>query len=163
MVGGGAAADVVRQASSAYPLSDESAHWLAIRAMSLHAHLFAAIFSLPVGNSLADCRKQLDAGVPSIVLDPLFELANDNGQCLPVGWHVTSDSIAAFFAKRIHARRLVLLKLVGDGRARTAADAIALGWLDTWFPEAIGETPVLWVNLGTFAFHEMRTNHEAAT
>ena len=41
--GGGAAADAVRELDRVHGLGDETAHWLAIRAMTLNAHFLAAL------------------------------------------------------------------------------------------------------------------------
>src|SRR5258708_1651031 len=41
--GGGPAADAVRAYDHSHGLGEESAHWLALRALSLNAHLLAAL------------------------------------------------------------------------------------------------------------------------
>ena len=43
VAGGGVAADVVRQLDRCHGLGEETSHWLALRALSLTAHLLASL------------------------------------------------------------------------------------------------------------------------
>ena len=58
---------------------------------------------------------------------------------LPIGWHVTSDSIAAFAAATLRAD-LLLAKSVPPPRLPAGEPPLELlaraGWVDAFFPEA---------------------------
>ena len=43
LVGGGAAADLVRLYDARFAMTEEAGHWLALEAMRLNAHLLAAV------------------------------------------------------------------------------------------------------------------------
>jgi aspartokinase-like uncharacterized kinase len=74
---------------------------------------------------------------------------------LPHGWHVTSDSIAAWVASRAGARRLVLLKSIdgvsagGEVLGEIAADSPALsGVVDGHFAYALEPQIECWILSG---------------
>jgi aspartokinase-like uncharacterized kinase len=106
--GGGPFADAVREVHRRHRLSDSAAHWMAVLAMDQYAHLIASrmpagtIVTGPEGIAGALDVRQVPVLAPSQWLreaDPL-----------PHGWDVTSDSIAAWVAGQVLARRLVLIK-----------------------------------------------------
>jgi (4-(4-[2-(gamma-L-glutamylamino)ethyl]phenoxymethyl)furan-2-yl)methanamine synthase len=126
--GGGPFADAVRAVDRRLRLSDDTAHWMAVLAMDQYAHLIAARLAggTLVANS-RDMRMALDAGrVP--VLAPSHWLREADP--LPHSWDVTSDSIAAWVAGAVGARRLVLVKPSGAA----GADLI-----DPYFSRALPE------------------------
>jgi aspartokinase-like uncharacterized kinase len=124
--GGGPFADAVREVDQRLRLSNHAAHWMAILAMDQYAHLIAS--RLAGGALVAKPREigaALDAGhVP--VLAPSRWLREADP--LPHSWDVTSDSIAAWVAGEVGARRLVLVKPPGVRQSRQAA---ATGLSDT--------------------------------
>src|SRR5712691_5439065 len=112
--GGGPFADAVREVDRRVRLSDDAAHWMAVLAMDQYAHLVAA--RLPGGVLVTELREIAaafsagpDGHVP--VLAPYRWLREADP--LPHAWDVTSDSIAAWVAGRVGARRLVLVKPPG--------------------------------------------------
>ncbi len=108
--GGGVLADAVRALDRALGLSPTTAHWMAILAMDQNAHAIAD--HVPGGVVVHDritIRAALDAGRVPVLAPYRWMLAAD---ALPHRWEVTSDSIAAFVAGALDARRLVLLKPV---------------------------------------------------
>jgi hypothetical protein len=139
--GGGPFADVVRDQDARVGLTDEAAHWMAVLAMDQYAHLIAsklrraAVVVDRQGMSVA-----LESGLIP-VLAPFSWLRRDDP--LPHSWDVTSDSIAAWVARAIGARRLVLVKPPGmsgsgvvDGyfdrvRGTLATEAIPADAIDT--------------------------------
>ena len=112
--GGGPFADAVREADRRLQLSGDAAHWMAVLAMDQYAHLIAARLA---GSVLVTEPREivaaLDAdavrGVP--VLAPYRWLREADP--IPHAWTVTSDSIAAWVAGQVGARRLVLIKPPG--------------------------------------------------
>ena len=111
--GGGPFADAVREVDRELTLSDEAAHWMAVLAMDQYAHLLVS--RLRTGGIVSDAAAiaaQLDQGrLP--VLAPFRWLRDADP--LPHSWDVTSDSIAAWIAGEVGARRLVLVKPPGAG------------------------------------------------
>ncbi len=129
VVGGGSIVDEIRKFDDRFSLPDVAAHWLAIRAMNMTARLFAEIVS---GFDVTSRLPQSNA-VGQFVLEPYGILRQ--GCDLPIGWHVTSDSIAAHFANRLNADELVLLKSIRHEcpSLQAAADA---GYVDEYFAVA---------------------------
>jgi aspartokinase-like uncharacterized kinase len=106
--GGGPFADAVRDVDRKLGLSDDAAHWMAVLAMDQYAHLIVSRLEGGVvvtgPDEIASAR---DAGsIP--VLAPYRWLRETDP--LPHAWDVTSDSIAAWVAGQVRARRLVLVK-----------------------------------------------------
>jgi aspartokinase-like uncharacterized kinase len=133
--GGGPAADAVREWDRVHGLGDTHSHWLALRSLSLTAHLLlhllpgSTVVCHPNGESLPPCVQVLDA----------YEFCKDD-DALPHSWDVTSDSIAARAAVVGNASRLILLKSVDipfDIDWQTAAER---GWVDAYFPRAVEGT-----------------------
>lgn len=149
-MGGGPSVDILRQRFQSGTLANDAAHWAAIARMSeTAAGLARTMPGVPLLKSFAACRR-LPSGLA--ILDPQLELRADAGRTLPVGWDVTSDSIAAWCAMRLCASRLSLLKSVGKGDPIDVGDAIRDGWLDGHFPSLwdawiAHRCRVEWINL----------------
>ena len=109
--GGGPFADTVRDADRRVGLQADAAHWMAVLAMDQLGHLIAS--RLKRGRLVTEPDEIADAlqsgRVP--VLAPYRWLRRVDP--LPRSWDVTSDSIAAWVAGSIGARRLVLVKPPG--------------------------------------------------
>src|SRR5713101_5708186 len=138
--GGGPFADAVRDVDRRLRLSDDAAHWMAVLAMDQYAHLVAA--RLPGGVLVAEPREiaaalsaDPDGQVP--VLAPYRWLRETDP--LPHAWAVTSDSVAAWVAGEVGARRVILIKPPG------AADPGGNGLVDAYFACALPAhvTPVI--------------------
>jgi aspartokinase-like uncharacterized kinase len=111
--GGGPFADAVRAVDRELTLSDDAAHWMAVIAMDQYAHLLVSrLRSAGLALDAAEIAAELDQGrLP--VLAPSRWLRDADP--LPHSWDVTSDSIAAWVAGEVGARRLVLVKPPGAG------------------------------------------------
>jgi aspartokinase-like uncharacterized kinase len=111
--GGGPFADAVRAVDRELTLSDDAAHWMAVLAMDQYAHLLVSrLRSAGLASDAAGIAAELDQGrLP--VLAPSRWLRDADP--LPHSWDVTSDSIAAWVAGEVGARRLVLVKPPGAG------------------------------------------------
>jgi 5-(aminomethyl)-3-furanmethanol phosphate kinase len=152
--GGGPFADAVRGACSLHDPGASAAHWMAILAMDQHAHLLAGL--QPAARLVTgpdEVAKVLAEGLLP-VLAPFRWLREVDP--LPHGWHVTSDSIAAWVAARLSARRLVLLKSLegvpgtsGGGVAEAPLRSAALaGIVDEYFERAVEPGLESWVLSG---------------
>ena len=106
--GGGSFADEVRRADRRFALGDSAAHWMAILAMDQYAYLLAR---LAPGAALVRSRRELAPGRLNVLAPSAWLLRTDP---LPHSWDVTSDSIAAWIARVLRARHLMLVKH-GDG------------------------------------------------
>ena len=106
--GGGPFADAVRQMFKRIKIGEDAAHWMAVLGMDQYAHALAA--RLPDA-ALVDGEGGIAAAVQAArvpVLAPYRWLRAADP--LPHSWEVTSDSIAAWLAGEVHARRVVLIK-----------------------------------------------------
>lgn len=129
--GGGLFADRVREVDREFGLSDTAAHWMAIRAMDQAAWLLAdRIPRAVVVSRLESIRAAIDAERVPVLAPSECLLEADP---LPHSWEVTSDSIAAWVAGEIRARRLVLVKPPGV----RISGSDALPFVDPYFSRAL--------------------------
>ena len=152
VVGGGAAADIVRDWSRVHALSEDAAHWLALRSLSLNRALVRNL--LPEArevSSRAAAESRWSEGNRPLLLDVeacLREAESRDHSPLPHRWDVTSDSIAAWIAARWDADELVLLKSTSLPAELTLDEAIRLELVDPFFRHLANEMPrVSWCNL----------------
>jgi aspartokinase-like uncharacterized kinase len=148
MPGGGPFAETVRAIDRRIHLTDDAAHWMALLAMDQYAHL---LLSRLAGSVLVTKRQEiadaLDAPVRQIPILAPYRWLHE-ADPLPHAWTVTSDSISAWVAGRVDARRLVLIKPPGarvqlphemkaTGFGETAQKAAASDLVDAYFPTAL--------------------------
>jgi aspartokinase-like uncharacterized kinase len=136
--GGGPTGDVVRGWDRDHGLGEEAAHWLALRALTLNAHLLTALLApsarvIPRWEDAEGCWREGTVAV----LDAHAFAAADEARAgrLPHRWSVTSDSVAARVALVAGAGQLVLLKSVTIAPGRPWAEASRQGQVDPFFPE----------------------------
>ena len=139
--GGGPTVDVIRNLDRRQGLGEESAHWLALRALSINAHFLGEVLSLRRSSGPAVIADLQDAdaiwsqrGLP--ILDP-FRFAQedeDRPGRLPHSWSVTSDSLAASVALHFQAQKLILLKSIDIPNDWMRAER---GIVDPYFEEII--------------------------
>jgi aspartokinase-like uncharacterized kinase len=149
--GGGPFADGVRRACSLHDPGASAAHWMAILAMDQHAHLLAGLLPTARLTTGPDEIAEVLAEGLLPVLSPFRWLRAVDP--LPHGWHVTSDSIAAWVAARLSARRLVLFKSLddvpgegGDILAEVTLGSPALaGIVDEYFERAVEPDLECWI------------------
>jgi aspartokinase-like uncharacterized kinase len=111
--GGGPFAEAVRTLYRRVKIGEDAGHWMAVLGMDQYAHALAdRIAGAELVEQEADIREALTAGrLPVLAPYRWFRSADP----LPHSWDVTSDSIAAWFAGALGARRVVLIKPVpGD-------------------------------------------------
>lgn len=121
--GGGPFADAVRTMFRRVRIGEDAAHWMAVLGMDQYAHaLVARLPGAVLVEQHAEIAAALQAGrLP--VLAPYRWLRSADP--LPHTWDVTSDSIAAWFAGALDARRVVLIKPTG-GETRKLVDSFFL-------------------------------------
>lgn len=153
--GGGPLADAVRTVCGRHEPGESAAHWMAILAMDQHAQL---LYGLEPRGRLVLGPEDVAATVARgrlAILSPFLWLRSEDP--LPHGWHVTSDSIAAWVGAQLGARRLVLLKSVegvkdGGGavlpEVRLGVPGGAKGIVDEYFAQALTPGLECWVLSG---------------
>ncbi len=145
--GGGAFADAVRKLDAVHGLGEETAHWIAIRSLSVAAAVLASL----VGDDVAGPSSPRPPGAE--FTQPLPEVAAKTGGVLdplafftrhdltPHTWAVTSDSLALAAAIHLKASKLVLLKSADLPPGLSWAEAAAAGFVDAHFPTLAAGVP----------------------
>jgi aspartokinase-like uncharacterized kinase len=108
--GGGKFADCVRKADKQFTLTKTTTHHMAILGMDQYGLLLADLIP---NSQIVDCleeAKNVNTGIVVLLPSKIMTLAEE----LPKSWEVTSDSIAAYIAKKLEAKKLLLIKDV-DG------------------------------------------------
>jgi aspartokinase-like uncharacterized kinase len=156
--GGGVFADQIRRLDEIHRLSEETAHWMALRAMTMSAGFLSELldehgYDLDFSRieTVLDCTESWSRRDRPI-LDAYAFLSRDDlsSGSLPHSCNVTSDSVAARLAELLGAE-VVLLKSdgppPGDLREWPAA-----GYVDPFFPTIIerARLTVRAVNLRSF-------------
>jgi aspartokinase-like uncharacterized kinase len=137
--GGGLPADWVRAIDRLDLLGEETAHWLALRALSFTSFALAArLGQADVIEDIEDRYQVWHAGRWPILDLYCFARADDARQDhLPHSWDVTSDALAAQAALQARIPRLVLLKSVSWAEGGGWAEAARRGIVDAVFPEVL--------------------------
>jgi dihydroneopterin aldolase len=130
--GGGPFADTVRLSQPKMGFDDGAAHHMALLAMQQFGCALANLGTgLALADSLTEIRRVVRAGaVPVWSPDRMVLRAAD----IPWSWDVTSDSLAAWLAGKIGARRVLLVKssAPATGPLR-ASDLVERGIVDQAF------------------------------
>jgi len=147
--GGGSFADEVRRLDRRVRLGDSAAHWMAILAMDQYSYVLQR---LAPGAVLVRDRRELVRCHLNVLAPSAWLLRADP---LPHSWNVTSDSIAAWIARALRVRHLMLVKhevgfiapdLVPRARRRALA---ALGdVVDPYFTRALDAAIECWIVRG---------------
>lgn len=132
--GGGPWADKVREAQKREGFDNRVAHWEALRAMEQYGRVLEATRpGFVAADSVAAIREvlmknQVPVWMPyeMVVADPSIRQS----------WDVTSDSLSAWLAKKLHALALLLVKSVAIGEPQPSIeDMVRRGWVDSCFPQ----------------------------
>lgn len=144
IAGGGPLVNEVRRLDRIHPIAESVAHWICIDLMSITGRLLAQQLSR---NLVSSFDSLLEPETPnSVVFDPSAWLRevepHTDGMPLPVGWEVTSDSIAARLATVLSADELVVLKskLPQNKDLLKMADD---GYVDQAFPKFADALPAI--------------------
>ena len=151
--GGGPFADTVRAAQPKMGFDDRAAHEMALLAMEQYGCALASLGGWRLAVSAAAIRDVLrEGGVPVWSPTPMLRDAND----VPSSWDVTSDSLAAWLAGRIGAKRVLLVKqLEPPAGPLRASELVADGIIDPAFPRFLRAS-------GALAFIAGPAGHAAA-
>jgi 5-(aminomethyl)-3-furanmethanol phosphate kinase len=137
--GGGPFADAVRAAQPQMGFDDGAAHRMAVLAMDQFAHALVGIDArLTLADTFDDIQHIL--GKPAV---PVWLPARAviGAVDIPCSWDVTSDSLAAWLAGKIGAKRVTLVKLGDVGNEPVSAAALASqGVVDAAFPGFLRES-----------------------
>jgi aspartokinase-like uncharacterized kinase len=105
--GGGRFADVVRDFDKRFTLSSVVSHRMAVLGMDQFGLLLSQIIPNSCATYLLSDAKQLsEIGVVPVFLPSRLMFRED---ALENSWNVTSDSIAAYVARRLHAAKVFLV------------------------------------------------------
>ena len=150
VVGGGAAADLVRGWDRFHSLGEEASHELALAAMDLNAALLSRLVpGLREVRSVHQVRAAASDNVAGLLCaDCFIKSAQAQGHApLEHSWRITSDSIAAWTARIVAPAELVLLKSVPLPGGLSLPDAARDRLVDEAFPEIAADLPSIgWVN-----------------
>ena len=130
--GGGRFADRVRAAQPGAAMDDATAHHLAIRGMEQYASVLCGINArlYPVADPAGISEASEISAIPIWLPGKL--LADESG--IPWDWRVTSDSLALWFAGKINAEALILVKSAPN-KTGSAHELAETGYLDEYFPK----------------------------
>jgi 5-(aminomethyl)-3-furanmethanol phosphate kinase len=152
--GGGPFADAVRTAQAAIGFDDRAAHRMALLAMEQYGLALAS--SRPrfrLANSAAQIRSTLAQRKVPVWSPARMALAVKD---LPASWELTSDSLAAWLAKRLRLGRLLLVKHFSPPPDGLSAEKLAAaGIVDPLFPRFLGAS-------GTIAYIAGPADHVGA-
>lgn len=129
--GGGRYADEVRGAQSHWGFGDVSAHNMAVLAMAQGALLCNALQpAIALGRDEEELRhlQQQGRACAWLPLDLLREASDEL-----TSWDVSSDSLALWLARRLHAEALVVVKSCAVDATRTLPQQAEAGVLDARF------------------------------
>jgi aspartokinase-like uncharacterized kinase len=150
--GGGPTAEAVRAFHRVHRVSEETCHWLALRALSLNAHFLADLLGRAlVVEDLAECpRSWADYRLPILDLYSFARQDDPQPGRLAHSWRVTSDSLAARVAAVAGAPRLILLKSVSIPPTMSWSEAAQQGFVDAAFGATVSSIPTLKVEVINF-------------
>lgn len=150
ITGGGPLVEGLRKVNGVNTICAEHAHWVAVHLMDVNASLLNKWWpELHSVRSLLALRERITTSGMTIFHIEQFlheeEPASD-GTRLPIGWDVSSDSIAARVALILSAGRLFLLKSVPGLPGKNWSKVAAEGLVDQFFPhlaDQIAEVRIL--------------------
>ena len=131
--GGGVFADAVRTAQPLFGFGDRAAHEMALLAMAQYGLLLAdlAPLLLPVEDEAGIASALAEGRIPVWLPRRMVMAAPE----IAAAWEVTSDSLAAWLARKLNARRLVLVKSVPAPEPLPGLEELArIGLVDAAFP-----------------------------
>lgn len=153
--GGGLQVESLRQADRVSVRPSHETHVEAIEVMGNVAVQMASMYGIDLTKQWPPCNNQSQSirSMNKTILDVREFLsmheATCGGQTLPVGWSVTSDSIAARLAEVAGWDLLLVKSIQPPWRLQEAYDKridllAARGWVDEFFPQALSKVKNIW-------------------
>ena len=135
--GGGPFADAVREAQPKMGFDDAAAHHMALLAMEQYGRALVSLnATLALASSVAAIRRLLSARKIPVWAPTRMVLGRAD---IPSSWDVTSDSLAAWLARRLRARHLLLIKQIDPPTDPIGADdLVRRGIVDRAFASSLG-------------------------
>ncbi len=134
--GGGVFADQVRIAQQHWQFNDECAHAMAVLAMQQMAWL---VKGLKADFELVQSVSAIQQSLSKIMIwSPDLDELNNAG--IPATWDISSDSLAAWLAKRLLADELILVKSAAIDSKLSLAQFADCGIIDKAFCECVANT-----------------------
>jgi len=144
LMGGGKVVDVLRNFDATNYAAPETIHWCCVDLLHLTYEL--AVGWLPSASRIETRKTFLDHqtnDAPGVfLLATRTFYTREDGDVLPRDWNTTSDSIAAFLAKKLSINRLVVLKSCDIPDAITIDQAASLDLVDAHSPTTTPAFPV---------------------
>jgi dihydroneopterin aldolase len=142
--GGGPFADAIRDQQPRLAFSDAAAHAMAILAMEQFGHvLLDHRPSMKAARSDDEIRLAIGEGRSAVWMPSAMTLSAPE---IARSWDITSDSLAAWLAMRLHATALLLVKQTDDfSAADSPASLAARGIVDPAFPALLAHATPLYL------------------
>jgi aspartokinase-like uncharacterized kinase len=150
VVGGGAAADLVRRWETIHCLDSSTTHWLAIQAMEFNESLIESLLPEAVSVALQMEAERVwnQGGIALLNAFSWLKAEHESEASLPHSWDVTSDSIAAYAAIRFRAAGLMLLKSLDCPDGFPSSNSLGEPLVDAHFHHLAPKLPrIAWCNL----------------
>ena len=131
--GGGVFADAVRDAQAKTGIDDATAHQMAVVAMDQYATLMTGLNEdLVMASSVLEIAELCLQNKPIVWKPSEMVLAEKD---LPMSWNLTSDSLAAWFAAKLNAQHLLIVKSISLSHAeKVEVEGLMLeGVVDSYF------------------------------
>ena len=133
--GGGPYADEVRAAQRRWNFDDTIAHRMALLAMEQYGLQLQGINpALAFADSVAAIERAMRDKKVAIWLPSAMTLAAPD---ISTTWEITSDSLAAWLTKTIHAARLILVKSCNVNAEDSVAELARQGIVDASFEKMV--------------------------
>lgn len=149
VAGGGRFADAVREAQRAHGISDQAAHRMALLAMEQCALMLADIEpALAPCADIGEMERAIGRGGIPVWLPCDMALSTPS---IAASWDVTSDSLAAWLARRLGACKLVLVKsLAAPAGPLSPPELARRGLVDAAFPDFVSgaDFDIVWLGPG---------------
>jgi aspartokinase-like uncharacterized kinase len=132
--GGGDFANQVRKAQKKWRFDDVAAHEMAILAMRQTAIMCQNLRpEFVIASSVSEIKKH-----PFVIWSP--NIAELNAAKIPATWEITSDSLAAWLAKKLNANELVVVKSCKIDSETAITKLIEQGVIDKKFYKFVANT-----------------------
>lgn len=136
--GGGAFADQVRIAQSHWRFDDKTAHAMALLAMQQMALMLKGLkLDFSIASSVTDIQEQLNRQKTVIWSPDIVELDSAGIQAT---WDITSDSLAAWLAKALSAKELILVKSANINDSLSMRELAEQNIVDKAFCDFLAQT-----------------------